>query len=47
MAPPARTHGSKTPFGPASDVPEVALIPDLDVYPIETLSALVMHLQRM
>jgi len=32
---------------PASDAPEAALIPDVKVYPIETLFALVMHLQGM
>jgi len=47
MAALARNQGFKTLFVPASDAPEAALVPDLDVYPIETLFALVMHLQRM
>jgi len=47
MAALARTHGFKTLFVPASDAREAALVPDLDVYPIETLFALVMHLQGM
>jgi len=47
MAALARTQGFKTLFVPASDAPEAALVPDLDVYPIETLFALVMHLQGM
>ena len=47
MAALARTQGFKTLFVPASDAPEAALVPDLDVYPIETLFALGMHLQGM
>jgi hypothetical protein len=47
MAALARTQGFKTLFVPVSDAPEAALVPDLDVYPIETLFALVMHLQGM
>jgi magnesium chelatase family protein len=47
MAALARTPGFKTLFVPASDAPEATLVPDLDVYPIETLFALVMHLQGM
>jgi magnesium chelatase family protein len=47
MAAMAREHRFKTLFVPASDAPEAALVPDVDVYPIETLFALVMHLQRM
>jgi magnesium chelatase family protein len=47
MAALARTQGFKTLFVPASNAPEAALVPDLDVYPIETLFALVMHLQEM
>jgi len=47
MAALARPQGFKTLFVPASDAPEAALVPDLDVYPIETLFALVMHLQGM
>jgi magnesium chelatase family protein len=47
MAALARNQGFKTLFVPASDAPEAALVPKLDVYPIETLFALVMHLQGM
>jgi magnesium chelatase family protein len=47
MAALARTQGFKTLFVPAGDAPEAALVPDLDVYPIETLFALVMDLQGM
>ncbi len=47
MAAVARENGFDTLFVPASDAPEAALIPDLQVYPIETLFALVMHLQGM
>ena len=47
MAALARDRGFDTLFVPASDAPEAALIPDLNVYPIETLFALVMHLQHM
>lgn len=41
----ARDQGIKTLFVPAVDAPEAALIPDLDVYPIESLFALHAHLQ--
>ena len=47
MAALARERGFDTLFVPASDAPEAALVPDLNVYPIETLFALVMHLQGM
>jgi magnesium chelatase family protein len=47
MAAVARERGFDTLFVPASDAPEAALIPDVKVYPIETLFALVMHLQGM
>jgi magnesium chelatase family protein len=47
MAALARDRDFKTLFVPASDAPEAALVPELDVYPIETLFALVMHLQGM
>jgi len=47
MAALARERGFDTLFVPASDAPEAALVPDLNVYPIETLFALVMHLQSM
>ena len=47
MAALARAQEFKTPFVPASDANEAALVPELDVYPIETLFALVMHLQGM
>jgi magnesium chelatase family protein len=33
--------------GYTADAPEAALVPDLNVYPIETLFALVMHIQQM
>jgi magnesium chelatase family protein len=35
MAALARNQGFKTLFVPPSDAPEAALVPDLDVYPIE------------
>jgi magnesium chelatase family protein len=47
MAALAREKGFDTLFVPASDAPEAALVPDLNVYPIETLFALVMHLQQL
>jgi magnesium chelatase family protein len=47
MAALARERGFDTLFVPASDAPEAALVPDLNVFPIETLFALVMHLQGM
>ncbi len=47
MAVLAREKGFDTLFVPAADAPEAALVPDLTVYPIETLFALVMHLQHM
>ena len=47
MAAVARENGFDTLFVPASDAPEAALIPNIHVYPIETLFALVMHLQGM
>ncbi len=47
MAAMARERGFDTLFVPAADAPEAALVPDLKVYPIETLFALVMHLQGM
>jgi magnesium chelatase family protein len=47
MAALARERGFDTLFVPASDAPEAALVPDLNVYPLETLFALVMHLQGM
>jgi len=47
MAALARALGFRTLFVPASNAPEAALVPELDVYPIETLFALVMHLQGM
>lgn len=43
----ARERGIKTLFVPAVDAPEAALIPDLQVYPIESLFALCAHLQGM
>ncbi|HZQ10750.1 MAG TPA: YifB family Mg chelatase-like AAA ATPase [Anaerolineae bacterium] len=43
----AREQGIKTLFVPASDAPEAALIPDLDIYPIESLFALYAHLNGM
>src|SRR5512146_2214045 len=47
MAAMAREQGFKTLFVPASDAAEAALIPGLDIYPIESLFALAMHLQGM
>ncbi len=43
----ARERGIKTLFVPASDAPEAALIPDIDVIPIESLFALYAHLQGL
>ncbi len=40
----ARAHGFRTLFVPAADAAEAALIPELTVYPVETLAALVAHL---
>lgn len=47
MAALARDKGFDTLFVPASDAPEAALVPDLKVFPIETLFALVAHLNGM
>lgn len=40
----ARREGLKRVFVPASDAQEAALLEDLEVYPVESLSALVRHL---
>jgi magnesium chelatase family protein len=47
MAALARERGFNALFVPASDAPEAALVPGLDVFPIESLFALVAHLQGM
>jgi magnesium chelatase family protein len=47
MAAMARQQGFTTLVVPASDAPEAALVPGLEIYPIETLFALAMHLQGM
>ncbi len=47
MAALARERGYRALFVPASDAPEAALVPGLDVFPIESLFALVAHLQNM
>lgn len=47
MAALARDKGFNTLFVPASDAPEAALVPDLRVYPIESLFALVAHLNQL
>jgi len=47
MAALAREKGFDTLFVPASDAPEAALVPGLEVYPIETLFALVAHLNQL
>lgn len=43
----ARERGIKTLFVPSADAPEAALIPDLQVIPIESLFALYAHLQGL
>jgi magnesium chelatase family protein len=43
----ARERGIQTLFVPAADAPEAALIPNLDVIPIESLFALYAHLQGL
>jgi magnesium chelatase family protein len=47
MAMLAQAEGLKRLFVPAADAPEAALIPGMEVYPIETLFALYAHLQGM
>src|SRR5512142_1636711 len=47
MAAMAREKGFRTLFVPASDASEAALIPDLKVFPIESLFALAAHLQGL
>ncbi len=47
MAAMARQQGFTTLVVPASDAPEAALVPGLEIYPVETLFALAMHLQGM
>ncbi len=44
MAATARQHGFKRIFVPASDAQEAALIPDIDVYPVNSLRDLYLHL---
>ncbi len=44
MAATAREHGFKKIFVPSTDAPEAALLPDLEVYPVTTLSELFLHL---
>ncbi len=39
----ARSEGYKRIFVPAIDAPEAALIPDIEVYPVETLNQLWRH----
>lgn len=43
----AQERGIKILFVPSADAPEAALIPDLDVYPIDSLFALYAHLQGL
>ncbi len=40
----ARDRGLRTAYVPAIDAPEAALLPDMTVYPVETLGALLRHL---
>ncbi len=47
MAALARARGFETLFVPAQDAPEAALVPTLTVFPIESLFALVAHLQGL
>lgn len=47
MASFARESGMRTLYVPACDAPEAALVPDLDVIPVESLAALVMHLNNL
>ncbi len=47
MAAMARDKGFHTLYVPACDAPEAALIPGLEIYPIESLFALAAHLQGM
>src|SRR5574341_1303868 len=47
MAALARERGFATLFVPASDAPEAALVPDLEVLPIESLFALTAYLQNL
>ena len=44
MAATARQQGFKRVFVPASDAPEAALIPDIEVYPVNSLRDLYLHL---
>ncbi len=43
MAAVARREGLRRVFVPACDAPEAALIPDIEVYPVESLAALYAH----
>ncbi len=47
MAAMARQQGFKTLVVPASDAAEAALVPGLEIYPVETLFALAAHLQSL
>lgn len=47
MASVARAEGFTSVFVPASDAPEAGLIPDLTVYPVESLGQLAMHLNGL
>jgi magnesium chelatase family protein len=40
----ARDRGLRTAYVPAIDAPEAALLPDMTIYPVETLGALLRHL---
>jgi magnesium chelatase family protein len=40
----ARERGLRTAYVPAIDAPEAALLPDMTIYPVETLGALLRHL---
>ncbi|NLS76656.1 MAG: YifB family Mg chelatase-like AAA ATPase [Chloroflexi bacterium] len=47
MASVARENGLHTIYVPKEDAPEAALVPDLQVMPVETLGQLVMHLNNL
>ncbi len=47
MADLARREGKKRVFVPACDAPEAALVPDIEVMPVESLFALVAHFQGL
>jgi len=43
----ARAHGYGRAFVPAEDAPEAALVPGIEIIPVDNLAQLVSHLQNL